>query len=334
MNLENTTESLRDQLVKFMAEEREEKRREKEANEFAPKFFVGFWLVIIGIAMNLENTTECICDQLMKFVAEQMEEKRMKEERRESNEWPEIIIVGFLVIVDLTLLGLLLPTLWHSWKSRRAGPVTRTPKTPISKENLLEDSRNELKRAKVYYDPQSNDANFCTRKLKEIMRTMNLETSTQSLCNKLKVIVAKQAKEKRMKENTFITLYLMAFGLAILAALICLLVKLWRLCKSRCAGRVTRIPKTPISKENLLEFNRKEISRARFYYDLKSYRSNCCTKKLEKIWKVVFNLEPPSLLISFTRGISIGMDEQCSFGEVHNSYKNVQLTIQKSQKRK
>ncbi|CAL2027540.1 unnamed protein product [Caenorhabditis brenneri] len=416
--------------------------------------------------MNLENTTECICDQLKKFVAEQMEEKRMKEERRESNEWPEIIIVGFFVIVDLSLLGLLLPTLWHSWKSRRAGPVTSIPKTPISNENLLEDSRNELKRAKVHYDPHSNDANFCTEKLMKIMRVvfnlkedavvflsdttrvisirmdgfvngaefhsfeptdgmipgshftyqifgnntiqvtryvvesksyvagfciyvkddfvggvdinmnvikklmveeeypgkesveearekelenkkagidnilsklmlefwkriqrcgpkteqidMNLETSTQSLCNKLKVIVAKQAKEKRMKENTFITLYLMAFGLAILAALICLLVKLWRLCKSRCAGRVTRIPKTPISKENLLEFNRKEISRARFYYDLKSYRSNCCTKKLEKIWKVVFNLEPPSLLISFTRVISIGMDGFTNGTEFHS----------------
>ncbi|CAL2027541.1 unnamed protein product [Caenorhabditis brenneri] len=148
--------------------------------------------------MNLENTTESLCDQLKKFVVEQMEEKRMLEQSmKERNEVVNkvLAIIGLVIlaIAILTALGFFIVHLWRVWKSRRAGSVTRIPKTPISNKNLLEWNpalwgRNKVHRARIYYDSKSFNTNRCTEKLEEIVKVVFKMNSTPYFTHQTRVI--------------------------------------------------------------------------------------------------------------------------------------------------
>ncbi|EGT32417.1 hypothetical protein CAEBREN_21003 [Caenorhabditis brenneri] len=299
MNLETTTDSLCDQLKKFFAKQMEKERRAeieeaarqaangeaaREAAREAGKGSGVFELTIVGLVMNLDNTTESLCDQLKKFVAKQMEKERKAEieeaARQAANaiaakeaakaaavreaasaELAIVIGVSCLVTVILVALGFLFYYLWLRWKSKRAGPVTRTPKTLISKKNVDEYYKNKISRAKVYSYSYSVDANSCTGKLKEIMRVLfNL---TENTPKELADIRASQENGTKTEQNDVPPSY------------------------SSRAGPVTRIPKTPISKENLREDSTNEISMANVYYDSSSYIANGCTQKLKKIMRVM-----------------------------------------------
>ncbi|CAL2027539.1 unnamed protein product [Caenorhabditis brenneri] len=130
--------------------------------------------------MNLENTTECICDQL----------RRAEQARVDKVKVDAVIALALLGLVILTALGAFLWDVWLCWRSRRSGPVSRIPKTPISKENLWEYRRNEISMANVYYNFYSYGSNDCTGKLKEIMRVVfNLKKdSTVYLSDATRVI--------------------------------------------------------------------------------------------------------------------------------------------------
>ncbi|CAL2027543.1 unnamed protein product [Caenorhabditis brenneri] len=122
--------------------------------------------------MELANTTKSFDDQLKKFVVKQLEWERWREKNHE--EMGKVFAIIGLVILGLVILvatPFLLHYLWLYWKSRRVGPVTRVPKTPID-EKYLTDSNSYRKDRdwKCLYDRASKGWNMCDGKVEKILK--------------------------------------------------------------------------------------------------------------------------------------------------------------------
>ncbi|CAL2027538.1 unnamed protein product [Caenorhabditis brenneri] len=417
MNLENTTDSLCDQLKQFVAKQME-KERKAEIEEAARQ-------AANAIAAK-EAAKAAAAREAANAVAAREAAKAAAAQEAANAEAAKVAAIFGLVIVILVALGFLLYYLWLRWKSKRAGPVTRTPKTLISKEDLWEYRKNKISMTNNYYNKYSTFVNCCTGKLKEIMRVVfNLKKDTPVfLSNTTRVISirmdgfingqefydfeptdgliagthftyqmfgvdtiqvtryvvgnksylagfciyvkndsvwsieinmnvikklmeeekypGREAAKKEMKEelqkmdgrNTNISEE-KETGKDVVPSQFTF--NFWKRSShgsemkaeqsdvptshSSRAGPVTRIPKTPISKENLWKDSTNKISMANVYYDSNSYyNNNGCTRKLEKIMRVVLNLtrDVPVYLSNATRVISIRMEGFSNGAEFHS----------------
>lgn len=129
---------------------------------------------------------------------------------------------------------------------------------------------------------------------------MNLETTTESLCDQMKQYFAKQLEEKKKIEEInkeagkILAIVGLSFlGVVLLIATGFLLRYLWLYWKSGRARRFTRDPKTPIREQYLTD------STAGWYHNKTEWKVlkdsgssgyNSCTDKLKKIVKMVYNL--------------------------------------------
>ncbi|EGT32403.1 hypothetical protein CAEBREN_18664 [Caenorhabditis brenneri] len=120
------------------------------------------------------NTIESFEDQLKKFVVKQLEWERWREKNHE--EMGKVFAIIGLVCLGLVVLvatPFLLHYLWLYWKSRRVGPATRVPKTPIDEKSLTESNSYRKDRDwKCLYDRASKGWNMCDGKVEKILKMM------------------------------------------------------------------------------------------------------------------------------------------------------------------